>query len=141
MTSVETPTYKAIESEYLGLPFTQTSGYGHYAPTGEDVNIRTKSAEVFLADVEVTEPYLDPSRHSRDTINQTIEAYDRLLAELARNPRRTPEEDALMNKIINKTGELFRYEELLLSLGTIALEERDEHRRLAADLSIGIMGA
>lgn len=140
MASIETPTYDHIKSEYLNLPFTQTSGYGHYAPTGADARVRDESTKQFLNDPSVTEPHLDPSRHSWETINQTIEAYDRLLTELAKNPHRSPEEDDLMDIIINKTGELFRYEELLLSLGNTALEERDEHRRLASDLSLEIMG-
>lgn len=56
---------------------------------------------------------------------------------------RTDDEEELVNKIIDKTGELFRYEELMLSMGAAALGDisvHNEHRRIASELSLEIMG-
>lgn len=83
---------------------------------------------------------MNSSKHSREEVRETIKVYERLFYELAGNPRRISEEDTLMDRIINKIGELFRYEELLLSMGSTALRTQDEHRRLAVELSLDIMG-
>ena len=129
-----------IEQKYQSLEFTQTSGYNHYAPTADNRALRQSSIDRFLADEMMAELHIELTRYSPEEITQTASVYNELLMELAAKSPRTPEEDSLMDKIINKTGELFRYEELLLSLGATVLEDRSEHRRLAADLSLEIMG-
>lgn len=78
-------------------------------------------------------------RHDWDVAESAVGVYDDLLADLmSRN--RTTEEDILADRIIHKTGELFRYEELMHAAGAVATSDRLEHRRIASELSVEIMG-
>ena len=64
--SLEKPSSEILntESAFRSLLFTQTSGYGHYAPAIVDTDRHALSVETFLNDPEVLEPHMGPSYHS-----------------------------------------------------------------------------
>lgn len=130
-----------IEQAFSELAFTKTAGYRHYVPDdSKRTEQRDKSISHFLNDSSVVEPEMMFGRHDWEDVRQAIAVYDELLADLMSRQDRTPEEEDLADRIINKTAELFRYEELMLVLGSVAVDEAREHRRLASELSLDIMG-
>ena len=132
---------ETVKERFDSLSFTKTAGYTQYAPKDSaEREARSASIEHFLEDDTVIEPESAPTRYSQSDIEKTAEQYDMLLAVLFSQPERSEEDEILIDKIINKTGELFRYEELMLSVGAASLGDVDRHRRIAADLSIEIMG-
>jgi len=132
---------ETIEEEYKKLKFTNTSGNSHYASSGpDDLARRNESIESFLSSEDIEEPSLTPTFHERGTIELTITKYESMLDILMAQPHRTEEEEILIDKIINKTGELFRYEELMRVIGAAACEPDPSRRRIASELSLEIMG-
>lgn len=143
MNDQETPKTVAetIEARYRELEFTKTPGNSHYASRDEeDLARRNASVELFLASDDLEEPDIFPTRYEQTVIDKTIEEYESMLDVLMAEPHRTREDDILIDKIINKTGELFRYEELQLAMGAVACGDRQRHVRIASDLSLEIMG-
>lgn len=124
-------------------PFTATPGYEHYLNPNTSATERQNRIYEFLNNPDLTEPrQMMDGRHNTETVKETIELYGGLLDELMCTPseNRSQTHEELIDKIIRKTGELFRYEELQLALGSVASSDCLEHRRLAAELSLDIMG-
>ena len=143
MTGEETPksVAKTIEDEYRKLAFTKTSGNAHYASRDQvDLARRNESIDAFLNSDGITEPELSPTKHPKSAIDEAIEKYEVMLDVLISQPNRTEEDELLIDKIINKSGELFRYEELSLAMGAVASGDFHKHRRIASELSLEIIG-
>lgn len=137
-------TITTIEQAFRDSKFTQTPGYRQYVhPDAGRVGLRASSVKDFLNNPELLEPaIMMDGIFSMEDVAEADTLYQRLLDELMAVPpqERTPEAEALIDKIIKKIGELFRYEELLLALGSTALADQEEHRRMAAELSLEFIG-
>ncbi len=132
---------KIIEDEFKSLSFTQTDGNSHYASKNpEDLASRNVSIQAFLASDELAEPDIHPTKHDPETIERTIHKYEAMLDVLMAQPNRSQDEEILIDKLIAKSGELFRYEELSLAVGATATGDAMEHRRIAGELSLQILG-
>ncbi len=143
MTAEETPksVSETIEEAYKRLTFTNTSGNSHYASSGpEDLARRNASINEFLGSDDIEEPSLSPTLHDKTVVDEAIEQYESMLEILIAQPNRSDDDEILIDKLINKTGELFRYEELSLAMGAAAVEDFTSHRRIASELSLEIMG-
>ncbi len=137
----QTTNIPTTKDRFDELVFSRTAGYLHYSSTdSDDLAKRRQSIDEFLNNDSIEEPDVEPRKHTWETINQTIQEYELITDEILKKPYRTPRDEAELDMLIQKTGELFRYEELMLAMGAASLDERDEHRRLAADLSIEIIG-
>ena len=129
--------------EFNNNPFTKTPGYEHYLNPNTNSVERQKRVSEFLNDPNLIEPSrMMDGRHDLATIEETTKFYEDLLDELTEIPPedRSQGREELIDKVIRKMGELFRYEELMLAIGSVAVSDFDEHRRLASELSLDIMG-
>ncbi|MCD8561550.1 hypothetical protein LRY29_00525 [Candidatus Saccharibacteria bacterium] len=132
---------RQIESEFQKLKFTQTAGNSHYASRGpEDLEQRNASVVGFLQDDSRIEPLVGPTFHDPSFIQEAIAKYETMLDVLTSQSPRSDEDEMLIDKLIDKTGELFRYEELMHAAGAVALEDREARRRVASDLSAELIG-
>lgn len=126
---------------FSDIVFTQTPGYQHYTPrTPNELQVRDAGIAVFLEYDELDEPTVVAGRHDSETIVRSAELYEALLDELIRKKHRTQQDDLMVDVIIDKTAELFRYEELQLALASQAIGARERHRMAASDLSIEVIG-
>lgn len=132
---------QTIEAQFNELDFTGIDGNSHYAAKDkDDLTWRNSTIDTFLAHDDLAEPDTFPTKHGQDLIGETAKKYDAMLDVLMAQPERTPEDDILIDRIINKVGELFRYEELMLAVGSTALGSLDRHRRLASEHSMELIG-
>lgn len=99
---------------------------------------RLEAEAVFRRNNSLDEPSIQYPKLNPELIMPTDNAYQDLLNELL-DLERTPEVDMAIDKIINRLGELYRYEEICLALGAIATEQRD-HLRIASEHSLEMMG-
>lgn len=139
----QTPTSiaKTIEAEYKSMTFTKTVGNEHYGSKNpDDLARRNESINEFLASGDMLEPSIAPTKHDAGVIQETIEKYESMLDVLMAQPNRSEEDEILIDKLINKTGELFRYEELSLAMGRVATGAMDNHRRIAHEMSMEMIG-
>jgi hypothetical protein len=135
------PIAKIIEDEFSGLAFTQTDGNSHYVSKNpEDLASRNASIKEFLASDDLLEPTIHPTKHDIETIELTVQKYEAMLDVLMAQPNRSEEDEMLIDRLINKSGELFRYEELALAIGGAATEDTVDHRRVAGELSLEMLG-
>jgi len=132
---------ETIEDQFRPLTFTRTGGNEHYgAGDKQELARRNARIESFLHEETIQDPDLIPVRYDSDTIQKTANTYDVMLDILFSQPSRTPEDDVLIDRIIQKTAELFRYEELHLAVGSVAMGDRDHHRQVASEMSLEMMG-
>ncbi len=148
MTEIETnnaetpiPVRDALKDAFEELEFTKTAGYTHYNPSDAyQQGWRDAQIDTFLKHDSIEEPDVAVRRYSKEEIDSTVQKYESMLDILYAQPERSAEDEALIDRIIEKSGELFRYEELMLSVGAAATEDFNRHRRIASELSVEIMG-
>ncbi len=131
-----------IATQFEATRFSQFSGNAHYAPLpGEDKQRRQEMVDAFLNGEQIDPDDAPLLRYERDELLRTFEKYQAML-EVLLSPAHelTAEDEQLTDKIVDKLGELFRYEELILALGSKAVDEASEHKRLASNLSIEMLG-
>lgn len=140
-TEKQTQPEQSIKDRYDALDFSKTAGYVHYhASSPEDAARKDESIDAFLKSDSLEEPIMDPTKHTWETVRHTITEYEEIIDTILQKPYRMPKDEAELDRLIQKTGELFRYEELMLAMGAASLDARDEHRRQAANLSMEIIG-
>lgn len=140
-TEKQTQSNQTTKDRFNALDFSKTAGYVHYhASDLEDTVRRDESIDRFLESDSLEEPVVEPTKHSWETIRRTITEYEEIIDTLLLKSFRTPRDEAELDLLIQKSGELFRYEELMLAMGAASLDARDSHRRIASDLSIEIIG-
>jgi hypothetical protein len=131
---------ETIEDEFFAVPFSRLAGNEHYNAGGADaLRHRRETIEAFLASETMTEPDVAPRKHDQATVDQAILKYETMLDILFSQPR-SEDDEILIDKIIDKTGELFRYKELMLAFGSTAMLDKEKHERIASDLSMELVG-
>lgn len=134
-------TLETIVSRYNAIAFSGVPSNEWFAvSTAKDKADRQAGEAQFRVSDEQTEPVIDYPKMQSEIIATTDDAYQDILQELM-HLERTPEVEMMIDKVIQKLGELYRYEEVSLALGQTAyVSERQRHLELASGLSLETIG-
>lgn len=135
------PLVESLTVQLEALPFDVVAANEHYTAGGaENLKYRKQTIDQFLQDDELIEPDVQPRRYTHEEIDVVISKYESALDILVAQSDRTQDEDLLIDRLIKKSGELFRYEELMLAFGATAINDSEKHRKIAAELSMELIG-
>lgn len=144
-TSPETEAFRTplerIVAEYNALEFSQVSSNEWFAvKTPAEKAEREEGEAQFRAEVALPEPDIAYPKLQPEIIRTTDDAYQTILQQLL-HLEQTPEVDIMINKVIQKLGELYRYEEVCSAIGSVAhAAERRRYLDIASDLSLETIG-
>lgn len=132
-------TLENIVGRYNAVAFSGVPSNEWFAvSTAKDKADRQAGEAQFRISDEQTEPVIDYPKMRSEIIDATDDAYQNILQELI-HLERTPEVEIMIDKVIQKLGELYRYEEVSMALGQVAYK-RQYHLELASDVSLETIG-